>query len=100
MTLDELPLNRLARLRAGHAGSTAVFLRLMEMGLVGGAAVEVRHRAPFGGPLQLEVDGYLLSIRRAEARAVSVDIVEPSSCASDERPSQVGLAPGASREAA
>lgn len=48
-------------------------LRLMEMGLVKGARIEVRKRAPLGGPLELRVEGYLLSIRSAEASRVEVE---------------------------
>lgn len=47
-------------------------LRLMEMGLVPGASVRVRKRAPFRGPLELWVGGYILSIRSNEARLLGV----------------------------
>ena len=72
MTLDQLDRNRPAVVT--HVdGRTAVMLRLMEMGLVRGATVQVRKRAPFGGPLELRVGDYILSIRGAEARAVTVE---------------------------
>lgn len=72
MTLDELETNR--RAVVTHVdGRSAVMLRLMEMGLVRGADVQVRKRAPFGGPLELRVRDYLLSIRAAEARSVKVE---------------------------
>ena len=48
-------------------------LRLMEMGLVPGAPVIVRKMAPFGGPMELKVRNYLLSIRRAEASGFMVE---------------------------
>lgn len=71
MTLDELPTNQPAVIQSVDGGS-AVMLRLMEMGLVRGAPVCVRKRAPLGGPLELRVRDYLLSIRAAEARAIVV----------------------------
>ena len=46
--------------------------RLMEMGMTPGATVEVIRRAPFGDPLQVRLRGYLLALRRAQARAVQV----------------------------
>lgn len=54
------------------AGSDAVTIRLLEMGLTPGIVVRVIGRAPLGDPLELEVRGYRLSIRRAEAARVSV----------------------------
>ncbi|MBI2373021.1 MAG: ferrous iron transport protein A [Deltaproteobacteria bacterium] len=49
-------------------GHDAVGHRLMEMGMVRGAEVELIRVAPLQDPLELEVRGYLLSIRREEAR--------------------------------
>ena len=72
MTLEELPVGKTARI-ASVAAENVVMLRLMEMGLVCGAPVVVRKRAPLGGPLELRVRDYLLSIRRTEARRVIVD---------------------------
>jgi ferrous iron transport protein A len=71
MRLDELPIDCAARVVEVIA-NTSVMLRLMEMGLVRGAAVRVRKRAPFGGPLELQVGAYLLSIRREEAKRLQV----------------------------
>jgi ferrous iron transport protein A len=53
-------------------GDDAVALRLLEMGLTPGVAVRVLGRAPFGDPLELELRGYRLSIRLAEAARVTV----------------------------
>jgi ferrous iron transport protein A len=54
-------------------GDDAVAIRLLEMGLTPGVAVRVLGRAPFGDPLELELRGYRLSIRRAEAVRVIVE---------------------------
>lgn len=53
-------------------GDDAVALRLLEMGLTPGIAVRLVGRAPLGDPLELELRGYRLSIRRAEAARVTV----------------------------
>ncbi len=53
-------------------GSDATALRIMEMGLTPGAVVRVVGRALLGDPLELEVRGYRLSLRSAEAARVSV----------------------------
>lgn len=57
---------------ADVAGDDAVSLRLLEMGLTPGTAVRVVGRAPLGDPLELELRGYRLSLRRAEAARVAV----------------------------
>lgn len=59
---------------ADIVGADAVALRLLEMGLTPGAGIRVVGRAPLGDPWELEVRGYRLSLRRAEAARV---ILEP-----------------------
>lgn len=46
--------------------------RLMEMGLVGGTEVHIVRVAPLGDPIELRIDSCRLSLRREEARHVSV----------------------------
>ncbi len=53
-------------------GADPVAIRLLEMGLTPGIEVRLVGRAPFGDPLELEVRGYRLSIRRQEAARVAV----------------------------
>ncbi len=48
--------------------------RLLELGFEPGADVELLHRAPLGGdPLAVRVGGTQVAIRRALARAISVE---------------------------
>jgi ferrous iron transport protein A len=73
---DEIPLASLPSgatallIRVG--GDRAFRRRVMELGLVPGAAVQKRKTAPLGDPIELEVRGCRLSIRRAEAEVVWV----------------------------
>ena len=48
--------------------------RLLEMGLVPGEEIVVRRAAPLGDPIELEVKGYRLSLRRAEAQEIIVEM--------------------------
>ncbi len=70
-SLDRLPVGSSARV-ADVSGVDATALRLLEMGLTPGITVRVIGRAPLGDPLELEVRGYRLSIRGAEAARVAV----------------------------
>lgn len=57
-------------------GATRIGCRLMEMGFVPGAVVEVLRKAPFGGPIQYRVHGVSVSMRSTEAACVSVSRTE------------------------
>lgn len=46
--------------------------RLMEMGFVSGTKLRLVRFAPFGDPIQVELHGYHLSLRRSEAREILV----------------------------
>jgi ferrous iron transport protein A len=48
------------------------------MGITPGATVILRKAAPMGDPLEINVRGYELSIRRSEAREITVEIQETS----------------------
>lgn len=52
------------------AGTTKGRLRLLEMGMTPGIHVQVMRAAAFGGPLDVQIRGYQLSIRRDEAALV------------------------------
>ncbi|RLC59850.1 MAG: hypothetical protein DRI80_11935 [Chloroflexota bacterium] len=55
-------------------GQGPVRRRMMDMGLVAGAEVKVVRVAPLGDPVEFEVKGYHLSLRRSEARNVIVEV--------------------------
>ncbi len=54
------------------SGEDNTSLRLLEMGLTPGVEVTVVSAAPLGDPVELELRGYRLSIRRNEAARVVV----------------------------
>jgi ferrous iron transport protein A len=54
------------------SGSDDVTLRLLEMGMTPGVNVTVIGTAPLGDPLELELRGYRLSVRRSEAARVEI----------------------------
>jgi ferrous iron transport protein A len=53
-------------------GPRAFRRRLLELGFVPGTAVRVVGVAPLGDPLELELRGCRISIRRADAQSVRV----------------------------
>ncbi|MBR2783516.1 MAG: ferrous iron transport protein A [Firmicutes bacterium] len=77
MTLDKLPVGRSARI-AAVGGEGALHDRLLEMGLIPGTLVQVSKLAPLGDPMELFIQGYSLTVRKAEAAMISVAEEEPS----------------------
>jgi len=48
--------------------------RLLDMGFIEGTRIKVIRNAPLLDPLDVEIRGYLVAIRRNEAKGVEVDI--------------------------
>lgn len=71
--LDSIAVGSTVRI-AAVTGNDATSLRLLEMGLTPGVEVQVLGTAPLGCPIEIEVRGYHLSIRRIEASKISVII--------------------------
>lgn len=56
----------------GLGCSGALRRRIIDMGITPGAAIIMRKAAPMGDPLEINVRGYELSIRRSEAKEITV----------------------------
>lgn len=76
--MQSVPLSELAIGQAGAivrlAVEGAARHRLMEMGLVRGERIEVMRTAPLGDPVEYQIKGYRLSLRKEEARLVLVEV--------------------------
>ena len=73
-------MNSLAELHVGQSvrvskidGNDEISIRLLEMGLTPGIELSLIGTAPLGDPLELEVRGYRLSVRKSEASRVKVE---------------------------
>ena len=53
-------------------GEGAVKRRIMDMGITKGVEVFVRKLAPLGDPVEVNVRGYELSLRKADAEMIEV----------------------------
>jgi ferrous iron transport protein A len=82
--LDQLVSGQTARVTA-IGGDPALVQRLYEMGLAEGEPIEFVGKAPLGDPIEIRVSNTRLSLRRAEAAGVEVQIL-----VSDDRGSQCG----------
>ena len=73
MTLDDLKPGQKATI-SSISGDGPLAQRLMAMGLLEGSEVAVLRKALGGDPLEVEVMGYALSLRKNEARRIEVVI--------------------------
>ena len=53
-------------------GEGAIKRRIMDMGITKGVALHVRKVAPLGDPMELNVRGYELSVRKADAEMIEI----------------------------
>lgn len=54
-------------------GEGATKRRIMDMGITKGVDIHVRKVAPLGDPMELNVRGYELSVRKADAEMIEVE---------------------------
>lgn len=73
-TLNQLTPGQRATVKGVTGEGSAIYQRLMEMGVFEGAELEVVRFAPLGDPMEVRLHGYHLSLRKAEAAAVSVEV--------------------------
>lgn len=49
--------------------------KLLDMGFVQGAKIDVIREAPLYDPMELRVQNYLIALRKEEARAIQVQMI-------------------------
>lgn len=75
MTLREVKVGQTAKVVKLH-GTGPVKRRIMDMGITKGQVVNVIRVAPLGDPMEITVRNYELSVRKADAEMIEVELVE------------------------
>lgn len=57
-------------------GSGSIHRRILDMGIIKGAEIEVERVAPLGDPIEVRIKGYHLSLRKEEAANIYVEVEE------------------------
>ena len=70
-TLKDARIGETVKVVALH-GEGAVKRRIMDMGITKGVEIYVRKVAPLGDPMELNLRGYELSLRKADAEMIEV----------------------------
>ena len=72
----------LSKMSIGQKGRIRDFIvesddceRIEEMGVTPGEYVEVVRYAPLGDPIEIKIRGYHLSLRKEEARLITVEVI-------------------------
>ena len=71
MTLDELSVGH-SGVITQVGGEGILRCRLLDMGLIPHTKIRVNKIAPMGDPIQIQVRGYELTIRREDARKIAL----------------------------
>ena len=70
-TLKDAKVGETVRVKKLY-GEGPVKRRIMDMGITKGVDLHVRKVAPLGDPMELNVRGYELSVRRADAAMIEI----------------------------
>jgi len=79
MQVSELNVGQKAKIISFHAGDQTYRKRLIAMGLLPGTEFTVSRMAPLGDPIEIEVRGFALSLRKAEAKILQIERVSTAS---------------------
>ena len=71
-TLKDAKVGETVRVKKLY-GEGPVKRRIMDMGITRGVDLHVRKEAPLGDPMELNVRGYELSVRKADAEMIEVE---------------------------
>ena len=72
MTLNELPIGKSARVDT-VGGTGALRQHFLDMSLIPGAEVTLVKLAPMGDPMELFLRGYTLTLRKEDARSITIE---------------------------
>ncbi len=74
-TLDKFEIGETGQIKKVE-GEGRLRRRLFDMGVTPGAVVYLRKKAPLGDPLEVTIRGYELTLRKSEAKLVSLEVKE------------------------
>lgn len=73
--LHELQKGQSAIVTGLHGENLAIKRRLLDMGITTGVLVRVKKIAPMGDPVDIELRGYELCIRKSEMENIDIKVI-------------------------
>ena len=74
-TLDQLRKGQRSKVIAIHGENKRIKQRLLDMGIVAGVEILMKKIAPLGDPLDIELRGYELCMRKEDTRKIEVEVI-------------------------
>ena len=74
--LDKLQVGDSARVTQIVCDNSALKRRIMDMGITKGVIITVIKKAPLGDPIQIELRGYMLSIRKEDLKNIQGEVLQ------------------------
>ncbi|MBP3938567.1 MAG: ferrous iron transport protein A [Clostridia bacterium] len=71
-TLKDIKVGKKATVVKVH-GAGALKRRIMDMGITKGVEIYIRKVAPLGDPIEMNLRGYELSLRKSDAEMIEVE---------------------------
>lgn len=72
LSLDIIDVGKTVKVKKIHC-SKVLKSRIMDMGITNGTELVIQKSAPLGDPLQVNVRGYNLSLRKADAKLIEIE---------------------------
>ena len=73
--LSNLKIGQRAKVLGLHLDKPEVRRHLLDMGITKGTEILIKKIAPMGDPVDIELRGYELAIRKADSRFISVEVI-------------------------
>ena len=74
MRLDSIKKGQKCKIKKMH-GKGKLMHKLLDMGFINGADIEVLREAPLYDPMELKIQNYLISLRKSEAKILEVELI-------------------------
>lgn len=71
--LDEFKIGETGQIKKVD-GEGKLRRRLLDMGVTPGARIYLRKKAPLGDPIEINIRGYELTLRKSEAELVTLEV--------------------------
>lgn len=78
--LCDLKMGEQAQVTGYEPGEPAYRMKLLALGLTRGVTFKVIKAAPLGDPIEIEVRGYRLSLRKLEATTIQIRRLHEEAC--------------------
>lgn len=75
-TLGDLKIGQKAKVVSLNFSNKEIKRHLLDMGVTRGVQVEIKKIPPMGDPIDIELRGYELAIRKADLKQIQVEVIE------------------------